>query len=776
MYIECQQCDTTFRLDESLLKPTGSKVRCSQCGHIFVALPPAAEPATAAQAIAAPTTAPSKPEPALDQPSAEMPEPVEEKGEELGLQEIDLAELDTLFAQDQEIPVKTAAAVSEAKEVDVAAELDESEFEIDFEAALEADDSIVATPAEEPAPAEDVQGAPDDLDLELDFDLGDDLVAEEEPPAAGEISVESSQEMESLRDADVGAPEDDFELALDDVDLEAGGDETVFADMASADSETDGDAAAVTSPEEPEQEEEIPDLDLDLESELDLGLDDESKAVPAASADESEAASDLDLDDDFFSDLDNILDETKLEGAEDSETKEEVELELDEGSDESNAADQESADEDLEELAFELDAEYEDKPIAQAAESEPSLEIEDDDGEIDLTEIELMLEGNAEEGITSVRRGDEVGEQTSAGDDFDLGLEDEIDLAELTMAIEKADLAEANDTATIAEDELELALASDDDVSEVTDVTDLSEVTDVTDLSLDEELESPDQPAEAESPSVDASEDELDLSDLDDLVLEKPDVAQRDVVDSGDIELEFQIEEDEQEATPQIQEHLDTLTPDTAPAMDQIMEVPEPEEELEPIRAPKPKKKTSKLLLVILILVLLGAIGYGVYYADTEMGIKIPYVSDWVSYVRDYVTPKPKDPAGTANLSTLDINSKFIENEQSGRLFVITGKVHNGYKHNRGLIRLQGKIFTKGKVLAQTESVFAGNLLDDQQLVALPFADIKKQLATPPRNGTPGMKVLPNQNLAFMVAFSDLPPADDLEEFAVEVLKSIEIQ
>ena len=119
MYIECQQCDTTFRLDESQLKPTGSKVRCSQCGHIFVALPPAAEPALAAQAIAAPTTAPGKPEPAPDQSSAEAPEPVEEKGEELGLQEVDLAELDTLFAQDQEIPVKTATAVSEAKEAGI---------------------------------------------------------------------------------------------------------------------------------------------------------------------------------------------------------------------------------------------------------------------------------------------------------------------------------------------------------------------------------------------------------------------------------------------------------------------------------------------------------------------------------------------------------------------------------------------------------------------------------------------------------------------------------
>ncbi|MBI5895757.1 MAG: zinc-ribbon domain-containing protein [Desulfobacterales bacterium] len=33
MFITCQECNTTFRLDERLLKSTGSKVRCSQCRY-----------------------------------------------------------------------------------------------------------------------------------------------------------------------------------------------------------------------------------------------------------------------------------------------------------------------------------------------------------------------------------------------------------------------------------------------------------------------------------------------------------------------------------------------------------------------------------------------------------------------------------------------------------------------------------------------------------------------------------------------------------------------
>jgi predicted Zn finger-like uncharacterized protein len=33
--IRCQQCETTYQLDEQLLGSSGSKVRCSRCGYVF---------------------------------------------------------------------------------------------------------------------------------------------------------------------------------------------------------------------------------------------------------------------------------------------------------------------------------------------------------------------------------------------------------------------------------------------------------------------------------------------------------------------------------------------------------------------------------------------------------------------------------------------------------------------------------------------------------------------------------------------------------------------
>lgn len=39
MIITCNECDTRFNIDKSLLKQTGSKVRCSKCKSVFLAYP-----------------------------------------------------------------------------------------------------------------------------------------------------------------------------------------------------------------------------------------------------------------------------------------------------------------------------------------------------------------------------------------------------------------------------------------------------------------------------------------------------------------------------------------------------------------------------------------------------------------------------------------------------------------------------------------------------------------------------------------------------------------
>ena len=869
MYITCQDCKTTFRLDENLLKPTGSKVRCSQCGNIFVAVPPSKDDSdTIAQA--SPTTsmtaAPGT-EMINQSQKYESAPPVAtaddtDSGTPLS-EGIDVAELDSLFKESQ------ADAEVPSVETDIESDnLDDIDFDIDFDAALEtdlADETDVA-----PAPsAKDQQPSDDwgDLDLELDFDLEADgepaletpAVSNEQPSFPEVVPDESETTILGSEAADNANNEPDLENLELSLDLEDDSDATVFADISelnpSADADKDEllldfdeDATVFAPTDDLSQGDVLSELDLDIEEDLDLDAILEDADQPKAEVEPDSVVEDLDIpfddgldleleledddaaaseveidlpklsdtfsemegDDLVLSDLDAILDEASLDSDE-AEVKEDIELELD-GDLLSQKGLREDDDEELEELSFELDAEYEDKPIAQTdTSSAPAESIEqDDEEEIDLSDIEQMLEGDGELVATGGSFDPDFESEATLMADDDLGLDkDEIDLTELEAAIDSVGTNLSEDTATIAEEDLELSLAPDMDTAEAPvegdteleinlDELNLEELEDTPgteqavaaddapigldelDLDLDIDLEMASS-ASAPAPKATApkDEEELDLSDLGDLMMESESAAppavastgttiKPEIINSGDIELEFQIEEDGPVAP--VQEHLDTLTPETAPAIDETMTMPPPVEESEvkkkPKQKPKPvKKKSNKLLLVIFILVLLGAIGYGVYYAVTVLNIEIPYVSQ-------YLKPAPKDPLGIMKLSTMEISSKFIENEQSGRLFVISGKVHSAYQEPRTKIRLQGKLFTKGKMLSQSENVYAGIILSDQELATLTRAEIKLRLSTPPSD----IKIMPNQNLNFMVVFSDLPSTEELDEFALEPVKSVAAQ
>ena len=41
MIVHCEGCESSFRIEDHLIKPTGSKLRCSKCRHEFKVYPPA---------------------------------------------------------------------------------------------------------------------------------------------------------------------------------------------------------------------------------------------------------------------------------------------------------------------------------------------------------------------------------------------------------------------------------------------------------------------------------------------------------------------------------------------------------------------------------------------------------------------------------------------------------------------------------------------------------------------------------------------------------------
>ncbi len=106
MIITCQECSSSFNLDESLLKPEGSKVRCSKCHKVFVAYPqtPPEEPETPPEIL-----------PDIDDA------PVTKDA--LDPDELDLSDMDQLFAEEKDSEIEDITD-EDLEDLDLDLELD----------------------------------------------------------------------------------------------------------------------------------------------------------------------------------------------------------------------------------------------------------------------------------------------------------------------------------------------------------------------------------------------------------------------------------------------------------------------------------------------------------------------------------------------------------------------------------------------------------------------------------------------------------------------------
>ena len=133
MIIECEKCRAKFNLDESLLKKTGSKVRCSICKHVFTAFPVEAE--LQIEEIPAEPVEETKPTPPADmevKPPEEPPEEVvqgsdfsktmiqeyDEEIEPISIEDLPIFDEDEDFEMEKEERGEIRTAMGRAKQVE----------------------------------------------------------------------------------------------------------------------------------------------------------------------------------------------------------------------------------------------------------------------------------------------------------------------------------------------------------------------------------------------------------------------------------------------------------------------------------------------------------------------------------------------------------------------------------------------------------------------------------------------------------------------------------
>lgn len=710
----------------------------------------------------------------------------DEMVEELGLSDTDMEDM---FNVDEETDIEDDAA-----------------FSFDLEKELAADEISEEVVPEEIEPEEGLDDV-EELgltDLEEMFTLEEDLESEE-------IEAEDVDEL----DIEMDEP---FEVSESFEGIETDTKDTF-------DGESDADDAVQEKEESEEDQDEFEEFGLtDLEEMFNL----EAEQKPEEPEPVVERPADMDFGDEEFGDGDSEELEFKLDEAIavlDGSAEEEVGVEFEEyeeldlseldemfDKEEVVVEKKDVQKEELGELDFDLDAvPGTDKDISEP-EPEADLGIADT-SELDFSDIGEMLE--SENGLEQEPQELDLPDTSGIEEDesgLDFGLEDQTlveDELEEGGSTEDAEAAASD----LTDDKLEL---SDDDF----DLSEMEKMLQETD-SLDEEVaptETPppvsssiSEPEEEDEPVVAQNELDFGLDEED----EEEDFFKAD--ETQDIELEFGVgeeeeeeeekeeppparplemkeaakaEEDDIEATYDMGLQLENLR--KKQAADKMKGANVEEKTLTPVKTktakkgkPIPfekKKKNTPVLVGLLIIILV----VGVPITLVNMGIKIPYVSDLdikipfadkiqkanIPFISDLMKSGEQDVQGINKIIILEpsINGYYVENASTGVLFVISGQVRNEYDQLRNFIRVKGQIYSKGKANIESKTVFAGNILSEQELSSLDSAAIDKQLKNKYGDKRSNFKLNKGKVIPFMIVFTKVP--DGLEGYDVEVAGS----
>ncbi len=770
MIITCNECESSFQVDDRLIQETGSKVRCSKCSAVFVVYPQADEAGAALETDG----------------DAES----EDLGLDLGLdlegeESDDDLSVTGLDAEESELDLSAFDENDDDQSTEVSETLDSDELELDLNLDAQLDEDA-DTASGETGPMDDE--LPDLGDLGDLAELDDEQLSEEELDA----------ELEDL----------DSELAGLDIDLDGDDDADEDLDLGALDLEEEEEAEP-----EPVQAQDSEDLELDLDFEDQDGT---------AKGDEVVETDELDL-----SDLELELgDETDADAGDEAGGED---LELDLGDETEATEDQEvvETDElDLSDLELELGDEAEAGSESAAVDEGLELDLGEQpediaavaapadqaDGELDLSDLEELVDSDKAVD-TPVDAGDELDLEFQIGEDGETadeasatGADEELDLSDISEMLEsdESPAAESADEKEGEELELEFDIGdektTDDEMLDIEQMLEDGEDAGTRDekppggtQELDLELESA-----ADEPDTIESDLELDLESelaeqeqlfeddaaagaeqLESNLLSDDDMESLDEVESE--ELEFAGADGNESAISD-----DFATDDFSESDDfgQTSVLPEEDDQAAVAAAgpapTAPKVRSKKPVMIgFLVLVLIS----GILIVPKMLGVKIPFVSDIkipflsdvdmrIPFLSDLINPEQQDVAGNLKINPLGrtINGRFVENAKVGRLFVIQGKIRNDYDHPRSFIKVTGRIFQKGGREVKKATVYCGNVLSGKELSAMNMAAIQKRLKNRFGDRRSNVKVPKGRMVPFMIVFDRLPA--NLDEFSVEVAGS----
>ncbi len=246
--------------------------------------------------------------------------------------------------------------------------------------------------------------------------------------------------------------------------------------------------------------------------------------------------------------------------------------------------------------------------------------------------------------------------------------------------------------------------------------------------------------------------------------------------DEAEKDEQFTLAEEQQTSEPLTDDKPEETFPEVAEQVtediqsndDEIAEVFTPADEVEaidePTAAAQPQSSPQTSVMRILLLLVLGLLILGgvlIYMNGPEQ----------VQQTLQQLLGQQGDRSlQTGQISLNNLQGSFINNQETGELFVIRGEAINQFNEPRASIQVKGVIFdANGKPLLQ-KTIFAGNPISDQELRSLPFNKLEELMGNQFGQSLSNMNVNTEQAIPFTIVFRDLPK--NLSEFSVNVTSS----
>ena len=224
------------------------------------------------------------------------------------------------------------------------------------------------------------------------------------------------------------------------------------------------------------------------------------------------------------------------------------------------------------------------------------------------------------------------------------------------------------------------------------------------------------------------------------------------------------------EVHPEIQKGTELLQEDEQIGLDNFKDAIPEDTEAYPAKDERGRKRIVRTVLLSLggllaLLVVSGSIFY-IMYTDAARKI-IQEASPWIPFSKELGIEKKSPPAAATGIDFVDVSEKFVKNWVLGDIIVIQGLAVNKTDQPVSLLKIKARLLDQTGQFIGESSSYAGNILNEEELINLTEQEIRNKLSISAGNEHPNRDIVPESNIPFLIVFISPPPK--ASEFIVEL-------